>query len=83
MTRPAGGRVLIEREWCKGCGICVALCPADVLALDEQEKATVAAPDRCTLCRACELHCPDLAIVVVTAARADEPAAGAAAAGES
>ncbi len=60
----ARARILIEREWCKGCGICVAFCPAGVLALDEHEKAVVAALDKCTLCRDCELRCPDLAIEV-------------------
>ncbi len=60
----AKAEILINRDWCKGCNICVALCPTQVLALDEQEKATVIALERCTLCKSCELHCPDLAIEV-------------------
>jgi len=32
-------RVIINRDWCKGCGICVAFCPKEVLVLDEQDKA--------------------------------------------
>ena len=78
MARAAAvkAEILIEREWCKGCNICVALCPAGVLSLDDQEKALVTALDNCNLCRSCELHCPDLAIEVRRAGSA------AAAAGE-
>ena len=54
----------IVREWCKGCGICVAFCPKDVLALDEQDRAVVARPEKCICCQLCELRCPDLAIEV-------------------
>jgi len=32
-------KLAINREWCKGCGICVAFCPKDVLVLDEEGKA--------------------------------------------
>jgi len=55
---------LIDRDWCKGCGICVALCPKDVLALDERDLVEVARPEKCICCQLCELHCPDLAIEV-------------------
>jgi 2-oxoglutarate ferredoxin oxidoreductase subunit delta len=64
-------RIVIEREWCKGCGICVAFCPAGVLSMDDQEKAVVTALEKCTVCRDCELRCPDLAIEVSA-----EPASG-------
>jgi 2-oxoglutarate ferredoxin oxidoreductase subunit delta len=54
----------IDREWCKGCGICVAFCPEKVLELDEDEKAVVVFPEKCTACRLCELRCPDMAIEI-------------------
>ncbi|MCF8067832.1 MAG: ferredoxin family protein [Desulfobacterales bacterium] len=55
----------INREWCKGCGICVEFCPAKVLELDEHEKAVAARLSDCICCKLCELRCPDLAIDVV------------------
>jgi 2-oxoglutarate ferredoxin oxidoreductase subunit delta len=55
----------IRRDWCKGCGICVAFCPKQILELDEKEKSSVTKPDECTQCGLCELHCPDMAIELV------------------
>ncbi len=57
---------LINRGWCKGCGICVAFCPKQVLELDDKDKAVAARPEDCIACRLCELRCPDLAIEIVT-----------------
>ncbi len=56
---------IIEREWCKGCGICVHFCPKNVLELDEKEKAVVMRREDCICCMMCELRCPDFAIEVV------------------
>ncbi|MBW1713599.1 MAG: ferredoxin family protein [Deltaproteobacteria bacterium] len=58
-------KVVINRAWCKGCGICQAFCPKHVLELDKQEKMTVARPEDCNLCGLCEQRCPDLAIELV------------------
>ncbi len=55
----------INRDWCKGCGICIAFCPKKVLELDAGEKAVAVRPEECICCRMCELRCPDLAIEVV------------------
>jgi 2-oxoglutarate ferredoxin oxidoreductase subunit delta len=52
----------INRDWCKGCGICVAFCPKTVLELDAQDKAVAVRLEDCIACRLCELRCPDLAI---------------------
>jgi 2-oxoglutarate ferredoxin oxidoreductase subunit delta len=58
-------RIEINRELCKGCGICVAFCPKNVLEVNEHEKAVVKNPDQCIYCGLCEQRCPDLAIEVI------------------
>ena len=61
-----GKKLAFELAWCKGCGICVALCPRQALIL---EKGKVAQTDeeKCIHCGQCELRCPDFAIYVETA----------------
>jgi 2-oxoglutarate ferredoxin oxidoreductase subunit delta len=56
--------VVVFDNWCKGCGLCVAFCPREVLEMDDGGKVHVAAPERCTACHWCDTHCPDFAIVV-------------------
>ncbi len=48
--------------WCKGCDICVRMCPEHCLELDAEQKVVNARPDNCTGCRICEWLCPDFAI---------------------
>ena len=63
MTAPEKKKIMtIDREWCKGCRICVAFCPEGVLELDDDEKAVIKHPDKCKECGLCELRCPDMAI---------------------
>ncbi|PID77408.1 MAG: 4Fe-4S ferredoxin [Deltaproteobacteria bacterium] len=65
MARKKLKELVINRDWCKGCGICVAFCPKKVLELDHKEKSTAVRPDDCIACGLCEIRCPDLAIEVV------------------
>lgn len=54
--------VIIKKEWCKGCGICVAFCPKQVLKVNDKEKVEFVDKDNCIKCGQCELRCPDFAI---------------------
>ena len=64
MARKKLKEIQINRDWCKGCGICVHFCPKQVLELDATDKVIVARADDCICCQLCELRCPDLVITV-------------------
>lgn len=54
----------INAKWCKGCGLCISICPKKVLKLNEQVKSVAVRPDDCIGCRQCDNVCPDMAITV-------------------
>lgn len=54
---------------CKGCNICVAFCPKQVLELDTLGKVQVRNLAACIACGQCELRCPDYAIYVTKEAK--------------
>ncbi len=60
----------VNERFCKGCGICVAVCPKQAIEMSDQlSQRGVYAPriadlERCIACRMCELHCPDFAIAI-------------------
>ncbi len=57
-------RIVVDPKRCKSCGICVALCPKQVLELTYPEFhcEPVRMAD-CIGCLMCEQHCPDFAIL--------------------
>ncbi len=67
-TAQADGADGIELEivapWCKGCDICVKMCPERCLALNGNQVVELTDPAACTGCRVCEWLCPDFAITV-------------------
>jgi 2-oxoglutarate ferredoxin oxidoreductase subunit delta len=67
----------VYRDWCKGCGICAALCPKQVLSRNEEGGPVVFDPDACIGCGWCELHCPDFAISVRPRQKPEESVAAA------
>jgi 2-oxoglutarate ferredoxin oxidoreductase subunit delta len=56
-------KISIIPRFCKGCEICVKLCPTKVLGMD-MFTVKVVDIDKCTVCMACELRCPDFAIFI-------------------
>ncbi len=65
------GTVLIDRERCKGCELCVHACPQGVLRMSETYNAKgyhpVMLDERekvCTGCAVCAVICPDVVFTV-------------------
>ena len=64
------GTIVVDRERCKGCGVCVSVCPCEVLALSAEVNGKgypVARSARlyaCTGCASCAVICPDSVITV-------------------
>ncbi|MBQ9565754.1 MAG: 4Fe-4S dicluster domain-containing protein [Synergistaceae bacterium] len=54
----------VNAAWCKGCSLCIGVCPKSVLGLTDRLKAEAVKPEECIGCRQCENICPDLAITV-------------------
>jgi 2-oxoglutarate ferredoxin oxidoreductase subunit delta len=54
-------KLIVEKDLCKGCGICVAFCPKNVLEIKDN-KVNIHDIDSCIQCGLCELRCPDFAI---------------------
>ncbi|MDR1598401.1 MAG: 4Fe-4S binding protein [Oscillospiraceae bacterium] len=61
----------IQSDLCKGCGLCVDVCPKKVLGFDPSSlnakgyrPASVLAPDACVACAFCARMCPDCCITV-------------------
>jgi len=58
-----GRKITIIPRYCKGCDICVKLCPKSVLEIQDF-KVHVARIEDCNECMLCEIRCPDFAIEV-------------------
>ncbi len=63
------GKVDINKEHCKGCGLCVAACPHTCLGISDLANSKGFFPSTvvdtgCTGCRMCAITCPDLVITV-------------------
>ena len=54
----------VNTGWCKGCYLCMSVCPKSVLEMSDRVKATVVKESDCIGCMQCENICPDLAITV-------------------
>lgn len=71
------GRIEIDAERCKGCSLCVPVCPYDVIEMADwfnakgYHPAQLVDPEgKCTGCLLCAVMCPEAAITVY---RVDRP----------
>jgi len=69
----------IIKEFCKGCGFCIAYCPKKVYDLSEEmNKKGYRLPrpvrvEDCIECGLCDLYCPDFAILLEKRKKKDRP----------
>lgn len=65
------GKVIIKEDACKGCGLCVNVCPKKILKLAEKKlnikgyhPVEVIQAELCTGCASCARMCPDVVLEV-------------------
>ena len=65
------GFVKFDIDRCKGCELCIVVCPRHILMIDENttnqkgyHPATVSDMSQCTGCASCARMCPDSIITV-------------------
>ena len=67
----AKGSIHINIERCKGCGLCVNVCPSKILTLSNNRynskgyhHIVVEKPEKCIGCGSCAIICPDVVFTV-------------------
>jgi len=63
------GKIVIDTERCKGCGLCVAVCPKNCIVISNRSNKTGYFPAQasstdCTGCAVCAIICPEAIIEV-------------------
>ena len=76
--KPKRGKIVVDRERCKGCGVCIPVCPQEVIITSSklnqkwyspaEFKENIAEGEKgCTGCAMCATVCPEVAIEVYRA----------------
>jgi 2-oxoglutarate ferredoxin oxidoreductase subunit delta len=67
--------ITVTEEFCKGCGLCVAICPQQAMQLADRmnsrgiQPAYLAHPDDCNGCTQCAIMCPDACLRITRSER--------------
>jgi 2-oxoglutarate ferredoxin oxidoreductase subunit delta len=65
------GKIVIDKDRCKGCSYCTEFCPRDALVMGKEINskgytlAVVADENKCLGCGLCEVICPEFAVRVI------------------
>ncbi|MCX8058615.1 MAG: 4Fe-4S dicluster domain-containing protein [Spirochaetes bacterium] len=68
---PKKGKVTFDIDLCKGCELCIGVCPVKIILLDKNKlnksgyhPAAINDMDKCIACGSCAIMCPDSVITV-------------------
>jgi 2-oxoglutarate ferredoxin oxidoreductase subunit delta len=63
--------VKITQDKCKGCGLCITVCPQKILSLSVDtynnkgiHPIVLIDPEKCVDCGLCSIMCPDMALEI-------------------
>ncbi|RKX87767.1 MAG: 2-oxoacid:acceptor oxidoreductase [Spirochaetes bacterium] len=65
------GKPIVDVERCKGCMLCNAVCPENIMGIGERFNrqglayAVCVNEEACTTCRSCAIICPESAIRII------------------
>jgi NAD-dependent dihydropyrimidine dehydrogenase PreA subunit len=70
-TKQDRGKIRVDMDECKGCGLCIEACPPRVMAMSERlnhygYRTATYAGSGCTGCGICFLACPEPGAITVS-----------------